>query len=255
MVYFYTPALMGLVSSENNVRFAKYDGLTWVQWDVLPNITTKTVSVTNLNSFSTFTFGDETNPLPVEMKSFTSSVNGRDVKLSWVTQSEMNNKGFEIQRTKSGQNNFAKVGYIDSKGNSNNTTNYTFVDKKLNSGKYDYRLKQIDLNGHIFYFILNNVVEISIPKQFNLSQNYPNPFNPATKIDFELPFDSRVRIVVYDMLGREVKILVNSETRQAGFYTIDLNATNLASGTYFYRMIANSQGKDMIFTKKMTVVK
>ena len=61
--------------------------------------------------------------------------------------------------------------------------------------------------------------------------------------------------MAYDMLGREVKILVNSETRQAGFYTVDLNATNLASGTYFYRMIANSQGKDMIFTKKMTVVK
>lgn len=256
MVYYYTPALMGLVSSEDNVRFAKYDISTgWVQWDVLPNISTKTVSVTNLDSFSTFTFGDNSSPLPVQMKSLTSSVSGRDVKLSWVTQKEMNNMGFEIQRTKHGENKFSKVGYVNSKGNSNAATNYEYTDKKLNSGKYDYRLKQIDVNGHGFYFVLNNVVEISIPKQFNLSQNYPNPFNPVTKIDYELPMDSKVRIVVYDMLGREVKNLVSGETKQAGFYTIELNATNLASGTYFYRMIANSQGKDMIFTKKMTIVK
>ncbi|MCX6166276.1 MAG: T9SS type A sorting domain-containing protein, partial [Ignavibacteriae bacterium] len=256
MIYYYTPALMGLVSTEDNVRFAKYDISTgWVQWDVLPNTTTKTVSVTNLDSFSTFTFGDNTSPLPVQMKSFTSNVSGRDVILSWVTQKEMNNKGFEIQRTKHGENSFAKIGYINSKGNSNSATNYEYNDKKLNSGKYDYRLKQVDVNGNGNYFILSNVIEISIPKQFNLSQNYPNPFNPVTKIDYELPYDSKVRIVVYDMLGREVKNLVSGESKQAGYYTIELNATNLSSGTYFYRMIANSQGKDLIFTKKMVVIK
>jgi hypothetical protein len=62
-------------------------------------------------------------------------------------------------------------------------------------------------------------------------------------------------MVLYDILGREVKVLVPNELKQAGFYTMEVNALNLASGTYFYRMVANSQNKDFVFTKKMVVVK
>lgn len=254
-VYYYTPALLGTINGETNTRLAKYDASTWDQFDATPNTTNKTVTVTGLTTFSNFTFADENAPLPVQIKSFSSNVIGRNVKLTWITEKENNNKGFEIQRSIHNDNNFVNVGYMNSKGNANSPSNYSFEDKKLNTGKYDYRLKQIDLNGHFTFINLSNIVEVALPKNFSLSQNYPNPFNPATKIDFELPFDSRVRIVIYDMLGREVKILVNSENKQAGFYTVDLNAANLASGTYFYRMIANSQGKDNIFTKKMTIVK
>jgi len=192
--------------------------------------------------------------LPVEMTAFNSSVNKNNVTLKWTTATETNNKGFDIER-KAANGNWVKAGNLQGSNTKTTPTNYTFEDKKLNAGKYNYRLKQVDVNGNYRYFNLNTVVEVGVPKSYSLSQNYPNPFNPVTKIDFELPFDSKVKMVLYDILGREVKVLVPNELKQAGFYTLEINALNLASGTYFYRMVANSQNKDFVFTKKMVVVK
>ena len=192
--------------------------------------------------------------LPVEMTAFNSSVNKNNVTLKWTTATETNNKGFDIER-KAANGNWVKAGNLQGSNTKTTPTNYTFEDKKLNAGKYNYRLKQVDVNGNYRYFNLNTVVEVGVPKSYSLSQNYPNPFNPVTKIDFELPFDSKVKMVLYDILGREVKVLVPNELKQAGFYSLEINALNLASGTYFYRMVANSQNKDFVFTKKMVVVK
>ena len=97
-------------------------------------------------------------------------------------------------------------------------------------------------------------MEIALPKSYNLTQNYPNPFNPVTKIDYDLPFDSKVALILYDMLGREIKNIVN-ENQKAGYYTVVVNAHNLSSGTYFHRFIANSSGKNIIITKKMVLLK
>jgi hypothetical protein len=83
-----------------------------------------------------------------------------------------------------------------------------------------------------------------------MSQNYPNPFKPSTKIDFEIPENSFVKIVMYDMLGREVKSIMK-ENKQAGFYTAMLNTGDLSSGTYFYRMEAGKYIK----TLKMSIIK
>ena len=77
-----------------------------------------------------------------------------------------------------------------------------------------------------------------IPAVFNLSQNYPNPFNPKTKINYDIPKNSFVKLIVYDILGREVIRLVNNEYKQPGRYTVDFNGTNFASGVYFYRIEA-----------------
>jgi hypothetical protein len=247
------------VSNQSNIRATKCSDTTWSP--LLTNTTTntinKSVTITGIdNGFSYFTFTGGDSPLPVELASFTSNVSGRNVKLSWSTSKEINNSGFEIQRTeKSSSETWLNVGYVKGNGNTNNITNYNFEDKTLSTGKFNYRLKQIDNNGNFRYHKLNNVVEVAVPIRYDLSQNYPNPFNPVTKIDFQLPFDSRVRIVVYDMLGREIKTLVSGELKLAGFHTVELNATNLASGMYFYRMIANAQGKDNIFTKKMVLIK
>jgi hypothetical protein len=193
------------------------------------------------------------NPLPVKMLSFTSCKNGRNVKLTWITTSEQNNKGFDIERKTN--DNWEKVGFLNGKLYSNTQTTYIYIDEELNTGIYNYRLKQIDNNGNFDYLILNSTIEIGIPEKYIISQNYPNPFNPTTKINFELPFDSKVKIAVYDMLGRELKILINNELKKAGYYTIDFNANNLASGIYIYRMIANNLDKDFIFTKKMVIIK
>jgi len=91
----------------------------------------------------------------------------------------------------------------------------------------------------------------TIPTQYSLSQNYPNPFNPNTKINFELPNDAKVNLIVYDLLGREIIKLVNNEFRTAGSYTVDFNGSNLSSGIYFYRL--ETTGFSM--TKKMLLVK
>ena len=93
-----------------------------------------------------------------------------------------------------------------------------------------------------------------IPTEYNLSQNYPNPFNPVTKINYDLPKDGRVKLVIYDILGREIKSLVNNEFKQAGRYTIEFNGTQFASGVYFYRIQVEG-GKSYTAVKKMVLVK
>jgi hypothetical protein len=89
-----------------------------------------------------------------------------------------------------------------------------------------------------------------LPKDYSLSQNYPNPFNPSTTIKFALPKDGFVTLKVYDISGREVARLVN-EQKKAGYHDVLFNASNLASGVYFYRI----QSNDFIMTKRMVLIK
>ena len=194
-------------------------------------------------------------PLPVTLFSFSYIVKNRDVKLNWVTESEENNAGFEIQRkssepgTVNGEQ-WQNVGFINGQGTKNTPTNYVFEDRNLNSGKYMYRLKQVDVNGNFEYFDLQSAVEVGVPSKYSLGQNYPNPFNPVTKINFDLPENGRADIRLYDLLGREVAVILN-EVRNAGYHTVVFDASNLSSGIYFYKLVS---GK---FTsiKKMALVK
>jgi hypothetical protein len=171
---------------------------------------------------------------------------------------EINNSGFDIERKSvipGMQTDWVKIGNVSGFGNSNEQRNYSFNDNGLQTGKYTYRLKQIDYNGGFEYFTLGSEIEIGIPNEFKLSQNYPNPFNPVTKIDYEIPFDSKVTLKVFDMMGREVANLVNSNLQTAGYYSIELNGSNLTSGAYFYRITAQGSGKDFVMTKKMLLIK
>ena len=90
----------------------------------------------------------------------------------------------------------------------------------------------------------------TVPQVYSLSQNYPNPFNPSTKINFAIPKQGLVTMKIYDVLGREVRTLVN-EVKNAGNYTVDFNASELSSGVYFYKL--ESQGFSDI--KKMMLIK
>lgn len=196
-------------------------------------------------------------PLPVELASFTSTVIGRKVTLNWSTLNETNNSGFEIERSSASgwiNNTWTKIGFVNGNGTTTNTNNYTFTDLNLNSGKYNYRLKQIDYNGNFSYYNLQNDVIIGTPENFSLSQNYPNPFNPATKIDFEIPLDSKVTLRVYDMTGKEVKSLVN-DFKSAGSYSVNFNGTDISSGIYVYRLTAGYGGKIYTSEKKMMLIK
>ncbi len=216
-----------------------------------PNNNPNTFEISDVLLSEPITVDNE--PLPVLLKDFTSVCSNDKVALKWTTSFEQNNNGFKIER-KQENSNWNEIGFVKGKGNSNVINQYSFEDNKINPGKYNYRLKQIDNNGNYKYYNLNKIVEIGLPTKFNLSQNYPNPFNPITKINYELPQDSKVNLTVFDILGREMINLVNQE-QKAGYYTISADSKNLASGTYFYRLIANSNGKNFVMTKKMSVIK
>jgi hypothetical protein len=95
-----------------------------------------------------------------------------------------------------------------------------------------------------------NVTENNIPVRYKLSQNYPNPFNPVTTISYSIAKNSVVKLCVYDLLGREIKSLVN-EYQNSGDYQVIFNAVDLPSGIYFYRIKAG----DYFETKKMILIK
>jgi photosystem II stability/assembly factor-like uncharacterized protein len=187
--------------------------------------------------------------IPVELASFTASVNGDDVTLSWITATELNNSGFQVER-KTGEENWVELGFVQGKGTTTETQVYTFIDKDLISGKYNYRIKQIDFNGSHKYYDLNEEVEIAAPNSYDLSQNYPNPFNPTTKIKYSVPVEGFVNIAVFNILGEKVANLVNS-IQKAGKYELSFDATNLSSGMYIYRM----ESGNYVSIKKMMILK
>jgi hypothetical protein len=199
----------------------------------------------------TATLAQLTDNVPIEMLSFTGSVSNSEVQLLWSTATELNNRGFEIERSVNNQNNFITIGFVDGKGNSTEINYYSFNDIPTLSGinQIYYRLKQIDFDGTVSY---SDVVSVTydVPAEFVLNQNYPNPFNPSTTINFYVPKESFVSIKVYDFLGNEIAILVN-EVKSTGSYDFLFEASNLPSGTYFLTMIAN----DFSATKKMVILK
>nr|MCU0404038.1 hypothetical protein [Chitinophagaceae bacterium] len=162
VVYRYNPSeLGGGISESNLVMFKSTDnGSTWIQLAGLLNTDNKTITVSGVNDFSIWTFGDKNAPLPVELHSFTANAGTRTVRLNWTTASEINNSGFEIQKQflRSG-NQYSEweiVSFVTGKGTKSTPTNYSYDDRKINSGKYHYRLRQIDFNGNFRYFELKN---------------------------------------------------------------------------------------------------
>lgn len=196
-----------------------------------------------------------TGALPVTLSSFTYSVEKNNVKLNWITEWELNNQGFDLERKDTKENSqWNKISFIQGGGTTQGQKFYSYEDKKINTGSYNYRLKQTDYNGNYEYYDLTEAVTVIAPNEFKLSQNYPNPSNPKCKIEYEIPFESKVSIKVYDILGKEVYDLVN-ENKAADFYTVEFDGSNLASGLYFYRIIANGGGKNFSRTLKMVLVK
>lgn len=197
------------------------------------------------------TLAQLTDIVPVEMMTFTASVRNSEVQLLWATGSELNNRGFEIERSVKDKDNFVTVGFVGGNGNSAEINYYSFIDNPELSGvnQIYYRLKQIDFDGtHSYSAIVD--VQYDVPADFVLNQNYPNPFNPTTTISYFVPYESFVNIKVYDLLGREVILLVN-ETKVTGSYEISFDASGFPSGTYLFTMTANGYSN----TNKMVLLK
>lgn len=207
----------------------------------------------------------------VELVSFTGRFeeNG-NVALQWMVASETNNYGWEVYRGFDGLDltNFEKIDMVRGAGTSNETLIYTFVDRAVpkSATKISYYLRQIDLTGtpqgdtKPITLIAPTAVEdeggLALPTRFTVSQNRPNPFNPQTTIEYALPEDANVTIVIYDAMGQEVVRLANGVHRPAGRYSVvwdslDAAGQPVASGTYLYRI---DTGKER-GVKKMLLVR
>lgn len=186
--------------------------------------------------------------VPVELTSFTASVIDNSVILNWTTASEINNLGFEIQRSIDNKD-YVTIGFVEGAGTTTGQNKYTFVDKDLTPLKYYYRLKQVDYNGTFDYSPILEAAVVGV-LEFSLSQNYPNPFNPSTVIIYQLPVSAIVTLKVYDLLGREVASLVD-EYKPAGKYEVDFDGSQLPSGIYFYTLTSGN----FTATKKLLLLK
>jgi hypothetical protein len=193
--------------------------------------------------------------LPVELSSFASTAQGRTVVLNWSTKTEKNSDRFEVERSLVANTSWSTVGTVKASVLSNSTKSYSYSDTKLQSGKYQYRLKMVDNNGTFSYSSVE-AAEVAIPKDFSVSQNYPNPFNPSTKIDYQVPVDAKVILEVYNIAGQKVMELVNAQM-SAGYYSVDFGASKLASGVYIYRLAASdiATGHNFSSIKKMMLLK
>jgi hypothetical protein len=255
-----------------------------------------TLTITNSSSFSIINgnlttdvnndqLSQSSTALPVELTYFTAKAEQEKVILNWQTATEVNNYGFEIERSLPpsplpkeggvtplplgkglgdgqwkglGDGQWEKIGFVQGNGNSNSPKEYSFVDNSPSSGNLQYRLKQIDTDGKYEYYstiaevyiTITGIIKQQIPAEFALEQNFPNPFNPITKIMYQIPGDGHVLLRIYDTLGKEIITLVNAH-KEAGRYSVEFNASNLPSGTYIYQLRVN----DYTSIKKMILLK
>jgi len=223
--------------------------------DVVLNAQTTTydmalTSITDANgcssSSSQFITLNVGSPLPVSLTQFTGVAIRQDVKLEWSTASESNNKGFEVERSTDATK-WLNVGFVAGNGTSMVKRNYGLTDKNLPTGKYFYRLKQIDLDGR---FNFSNILPIDVNGKlsYELNQSFPNPTHGASTITYSIPVKSQVTLTVYDMQGRVVRVLQNGE-RAAGKYAVTVPSDLLKKGVYYYKLEAG----EFKSTRKMIV--
>ncbi|MBE2279972.1 MAG: Omp28-related outer membrane protein [Ignavibacteriaceae bacterium] len=168
--------------------------------------------------------------VPVELSHFSAIQSGNSILVQWETTTELNNLGFEIQKSYDGIN-FTTAGFVNGKGNSLLLASYQFRMTELNQGKIHIRLKQLDFDGTFAY---SNVIQVdfqSLPETFTLNNSYPNPFNPSTNITFGIPYESEISLGVYSITG-ELVASIHNGTIKAGTHTIRFDASNLNSGVY-----------------------
>lgn len=187
--------------------------------------------------------------VPVELISFNALIKDEGVLLEWTTATELNNRGFEIQRNQS--SNWETIGFVEGQGTTTEISNYQFFNYLSGfnySVKLQYRLKQVDFGGTFSY---SNIIEIDfIPEVYSLSQNYPNPFNPSTSINFTLTKSTFVTLKIFNVLGNEITTLVD-QNMPSGNHEIKFDANGLSSGVYLYTITAG----DFVDTKKMLLMK
>ena len=256
-------------STNGGVSFSNFN-LTFSSNKIISYQNKILVAVSGTTNGGIYIYTDQA--IPVELKYFTAEQVSEKVLLKWSTATELNNKGFEIERANLLNQNlnnekWNRIAFIDGKGTSTEQQNYFYYDEVTSSGKYKYRLKQIDFDGS-FTYSDEILIDVNLPDQFVLYQNYPNPFsttgnsisgvNPSTTISWQSSVGSWQTIKLYNSLGEEIETIVEGyyeAGKHSKFFTIN---SSLPSGVYFYqfKVVDPSNGSVIyIDTKKMLLTK
>ncbi|MER3524283.1 MAG: hypothetical protein C4326_09510 [Ignavibacteria bacterium] len=198
-------------------------------------------------------------PVPIQLASFAGrALPDQTVLLEWMTVSEINNYGFEIEKAATMSGPFATIAgsFVPGHGTTLVPQFYSYRDTNATPNERYYRLKQIDLEGTSTHFdpiyvgVTSVVLEEGTPQQFALLHNYPNPFNPTTMIRYALPQEAHVRLELYNALGQRIRV-VDEGVKQAGYHTAEVDGSTLAAGVYVYRLLADK----FVAAKKLLLVK
>ncbi|MEM9847364.1 MAG: T9SS type A sorting domain-containing protein [Bacteroidota bacterium] len=227
-----------------SAHISRFDG----NWDVVPqeNLSGSdpyTIDRSNINDFSPFSIGND-NVLPVELLSFKGRALEEAVLLEWTTATEINNKGFFVERSEDSKA-WKSLGFVEGQGNSLEQHDYNFLDEQPISGVGYYRLKQVDFDESFEYTPIISV-EFGADK-IVLSELFPNPTNDYAQMDLSLPKAEQVIIDVYDAIGRHLQRDV--QTLPAGMSNVVLATTHLAAGSYYVSVLLDNK----IFQRKVVV--
>ncbi len=222
-----------------------------------------------LTAFSEFTIASNTgdNALPVTLSVFEALPGHGKVLLRWVTESEVNNLGFILQRAAGESGPFVDIATYQSdktlrgSGNSATRREYTFEDQTVTNGTtYFYRLFDVDFNGNRTFLSMVSATPKEIPMEFVLHPNFPNPFNPSTTLRFSIPEQlkgagEKITLVIYNAKGQEVRRLWEAPY-QPGTYRVrwdgrDDSGRIVASGLYIavLRVGYDSRSQKMLFIR------
>jgi len=193
--------------------------------------------------------GDQS--LPVELSQFTATFQNGVVELNWITESEVNNLGFNVYRSTNDEENYHNINgvLIEGAGNSSEANDYYFTDSEIVPGnRYSYKIEDVSNDGqkemHGPVTVQTEKSDDQIANSYALGNAYPNPFNPETTITYEIPEECTVKINIYDIQGNLVSSLVNT-VQNAGNYKVtwhgtDNNSMKVGNGVYFYQMTTNT---------------
>jgi hypothetical protein len=195
--------------------------------------------------------------IPVTLSSFTAVSRGGAIEVSWTSQTEVNALAYQLLRSGEAEGQYAEVYRCDAAGNSESPRDYRYLDSDVEMDRtYYYQLVDVDNQGSKTYHgPVFAAAGASVPGAYGLLPNYPNPFNPSTAIGYEIPEAGNVTLTIYNVLGQELRTLVNAH-QEAGTYTVmwdskDAAGHSLNSGVYFYTLKAG----DFSQTRKMVLMR
>ncbi len=240
----------GLVTESGNLYITSNNGQSWIFERSFPQM-----GLTNISYYNSYIANislrngymlRRTAVVPVELASFSVRIMDKSVLLEWQTATELNNRGFEIQKSINNTD-WVTIAFVPGRGTATSPSDYDYLDTYVEPGILYYRLLQIDYDGTQKIYDAATVV---FEPDFSLAQNFPNPFNPETTIEYTLPESTNISLTLYDILGNQVKVL-DSGTKNAGKHYYTLKSDGLASGVYYYRLLAG----EISIVRKLMVTK